>query len=450
MTDPSQSLIAAAQARRAHSIQFLQRLIVAQRDGEAAVQQCYAEHLRAAGCEIESLRYSPPEVRMRYEFAEGDVAATQDRVSLVARLRGAGAGTGVGTGVGAGRSLIFFGHPDGEPVAGLDRWQHDPFAGTIVQGRIHGWGVADDLAGIAIMAEAIRVIVDAGLRPAGDVIATSTPSKRHARGVAAALQHGCTADAAIYLHPAESGHGMQEIKAICSGQLYLRITVVGRPPDTREPGHTAFAHLAVSALDKALLVKAALDALDRERGARVRHAGIEAVVGRATNILVSQIACGEPGRFSRMPVRCTLGASVSFPPGERIEQVQQEITDCLAACAQQDDWLRDHPPQLEWLSGVTGAELPADAPLFAAVSAAVSRVTGLSPYVNAMHTSSDIRVPMVQQGIPTVGFGPLCGDLTQNGGHDEWVDVEDYLRAIQVAADSALRWCGAAVDTARG
>ena len=167
MTDPSQSLIAAAQTRRAHSIQFLQRLIAAQRDGEAAVQQCYAEHLRAAGCEIESLRYSPPEVRMRHEFAEGDVAATQDRVSVVARLRGAG----------AGRSLIFFGHPDGEPIAGLDRWQHDPFAGTIAQGRIHGWGVADDLAGIAIMAEAIRVIVDAGLRPAGDVIATSTPSR---------------------------------------------------------------------------------------------------------------------------------------------------------------------------------------------------------------------------------------------------------------------------------
>lgn len=437
MTDLSQSLIAAAQARRAHSIRFLQSLIAAQRDGEEAVQQRYADHLRAAGCEIESLRYSPPEVQMRHEFAEGDVAATQDRVSLVARLRGGG----------GGRSLIFFGHPDGEPVAGVDRWQYDPFAGTIAQGRIHGWGVADDLAGIAIMAEAIRVIVDAGLRPAGDVIATSTPSKRHARGVAAALQHGYMADAAIYLHPAESGHGMQEIKAICSGQLYLRITVVGRPPDTREPGHTAFAHLAVSALDKALQVKAALDALDRDRGARVRHAGIEAVVGRATNILVSQVDCGEPGRFSRIPIRCTLGASVSFPPGERIEQVQQEIVNCLADCAQRDDWLCDHPPQLEWLSGVTGAELPANAPLFAAVSAAVTRVTGLSPYLNAMHTSSDIRVPMVQKGIPTVGFGPLCGDLTQNGGHDEWVDVEDYLRAIQVAAESALRWCGAPGDT---
>lgn len=431
-SDPSTALIAAAQARRNRSIALLQELIAAQRDGEAAVQQCFADHLRSVGCEVQSLRYSPRDVLMQHEFAEGDSAATQERASVVARLRGTG----------EGRSLIFFGHPDGEPVEGLGRWLHDPFAGSINQGRIHGWGVADDLAGIAIMAEAIHVMVDAGARPRGDVIATSTPSKRHARGVAAVLQHGWHADAAIYLHPAESGYGMQEIKAICSGQLYFRITVQGRAPDTHEPGHTAFAHLAVNALDKALIIKSALDALGQSRAATVRHSGIEQVVGRATNILVSHIACGDPGRFSRVPVACTMGASVSFPPGEPMEKVRQEITDALTTCAQQDAWLRDHPPALEWLSGVTGAELPADAPLFAAVSAAVSRVTGLTPFVNAMHTSSDIRVPMVQRGIPTVGLGPLCGDLSQNGGHDEWVDVEDYLRAIQVAADSALRWCG--------
>jgi acetylornithine deacetylase len=328
-------------------------------------------------------------------------------------------------------------------VKNLERWQHDPYAATISEGRMYGWGVADDLAGIAIMAEAIHTIVASGLRPQGDVLAASTPSKRHARGVAAVLQHGHAGDGAIYLHPAESGFGMQEIKAICGGQLHLRITVAGQAPDTKEPGHTAFSHLAVSALDKAMVLKAALDDLNSSRAARVRHAGIESVVGRATNILVAHIACGDPLRFTRVPTSCSMGVSISFPPGESMEGVQREIQDCLASCALQDSWLRDHPPGIEWLAGVTGAELPADSALFGAVSSAVTQVTGLTPFVNAMHTSSDIRVPMVQKGIPTVGFGPLCGDLSQNGSHDEWVDVEDYLRAIAVAADSALRWCGA-------
>ncbi|MFO0466809.1 MAG: M20 family metallopeptidase [bacterium] len=432
MSGVSEQIIAAAEARRSDSIAFLQRLIALQREGEAAVQQCFADHLREAGCRVESLSYVPSDVAMRHEFAEGEAMAREERASIIARLAGSGGGP----------SLIFFGHPDGEPLKNTETWRHDPFAGSIADGRVYGWGVADDLAGIAIMAEAIKVIRAAGLQPKGDIIATSTPSKRHARGVAAAMQHGYVADAAIYVHPAESGVGMQEIKAICSGQLYFRVTVTGRGPDTKEPGHTAFAHLAVNALDKAMLVKGALDALDQARGARVHHAGIESVVGSATNIRVSYISCGDAARFSRIPTSCVLGGAVSFPPGETIAKVQQEIIDCIMASAEQDAWLKQYAPKLEWLSGVTGAELPADSPLFGAVSAAVSRVTGLSPFVNAMHTSSDIRVPMVQRNIPTVGFGPLCGDLTQNGGHDEWVDVEDYLRAIKVAADSALRWCG--------
>ena len=91
---------------------------------------------------------------------------------------------------------------------------------------------------------------------------------------------------------------------------------------------------------------------------------------------------------------------------------------------------------------MTGAEVPADHPLFQSVSTAVGVVTGRAPFVNPMHTGSDIRNPIVQMGIPTVGLGPLCGDLSQNGCHDEWVDVADYLRAVAVAACIIVEWCG--------
>jgi acetylornithine deacetylase len=209
MNEVSEQIIAAAEARRAESIAFLRKLIALQRQGEAAVQQCFADHMGDSGCQVEALSYMPSDVKMRHEFAEGEAMAREERASIIARL----------SGTGGGPSLIFFGHPDGEPLKNTETWKHDPFAGDISDGRIHGWGVADDLAGIAIMAEAIKVIHAAGLRPKGDIIATSTPSKRHARGVAAAMQHGYVADAAIYVHPAESGVGMQEIKAICAIRL---------------------------------------------------------------------------------------------------------------------------------------------------------------------------------------------------------------------------------------
>jgi len=39
-----------------------------------------------------------------------------------------------------------------------------------------------------------------------------------------------------------------------------------------------------------------------------------------------------------------------------------------------------------------------------------------------------------------VGYGPLGGDLSQNGNHDEWVDVADYIRAIKITARAILEW----------
>jgi acetylornithine deacetylase len=432
MTDMLDRVAAAADRRREDGIAFLRDLIRLQPKGEDAVQAHVAEALASLGCTVETLRYRPAEVPMRDEFAISTAIATEQRAAIIGRLPGSG----------GGRSVIFFAHPDGEPVKGLDTWRHDPFAGTIEDGRLYGWGVSDDLAGVAVMVEGLRCLVEAGLRPAGDVIVASTPSKRHARGVAAVMHHGHLADAAVYLHPAESGVGMREVKAICGGQLCFTITLTGAAPPTMEPGHTAFAHLAANPYSGIAPIQRALAALDEARAARVRHDRIEAAIGRASNILISFIRGGEPGRYNRVAPECVMGGAVCFPPGESIAAVQAEIEAALAEAAATDAFLAQHPPRLDWISGVTGAEVPDGHPLFSAVSDAVTAVMGEPPFVNALHTSSDIRVPMVQQGIPTVGLGPLGGDLTQNGGSDEWVDAEDYLRSVKVVAGVIMGWSG--------
>ena len=59
------------------------------------------------------------------------------------------------------------------------------------------------------------------------------------------------ADAAVYLHPAESGMGLKDIKAVTYGTLDFHITVPGRLPDTLEPGHAASFHLSINPIDKA-------------------------------------------------------------------------------------------------------------------------------------------------------------------------------------------------------
>lgn len=416
---------------QAQALAFLRVLTEAQKAGEEAVQAQVRELLERAGCATEAVSYDPKQVPVVGEFALESAQTQGNRTNVVGRLKGDP----------GHRSLLLFAHPDSEPVADSDKWSVDPFAGTVKDGRFYGWGVADDLAGIAAAALAIARAASSGVQ-LGDVIMASVPSKRHARGVAAVLHDGLTADAALYLHPAESGAGLNEIKAFASGHLEFRIRVKGRLPDTTEPGHTAFAHMAVNPLDKALMLIGALKNLDAERSARVRNDALEKAVGRSTNIMVSNISCGGDRKLGRLNDECVLGAAVSFPPEERMEQVQAEIEKVLARASADDPWLADNPPALEWVTGVTGAQCRPDHPLYRAVEHAVSAVTGAAPHMNPMHTSSDIRNPAVQKGIPTVGIGGLGGDLSQNGKVDEWVDVADYFRTIDATAAVIIEWCG--------
>ncbi len=424
--------IAAEQAADG-AVSVLRDFIALQRDGEAAIQARFAQACEAAGASITRHRYLPSDVNPRAEFAAGLAIAPEMREAVVAKLPGTG----------GGRSVLLFAHPDGEPFHPQHGWRHDPFAGKIDGGRLYGWGVADDLAGVATMVGALQVLGAPDLRPAGDVIVCSTPSKRHARGVHALLQAGFLADAAIYLHPAESGAGMREVKTLASGQLEFEITVQGRLPDTQEPGHAAFAHLAINPIGKGMLIYQALMALDARRGARILNADLQAAVGRSTNLLVGDFSTLGDGRASRVAPAVRLSCALSFPPGEKLVDVQAEIEAAIADAVDADAYLRGNPPKVAFLSGVTGAQVPDGHALRQAVDAAVRASTGEAPQANVMHTSSDIRNPMVQNGIPCVGLGPLCGDLTQNGARDEWVDVADFKRGIGVIAGAIALWSAA-------
>jgi acetylornithine deacetylase len=411
---------------------FLRALVAAQADGEAAVQALVADRLAVIGCTVSAQRYDPAAVPLIGEFAAVQAQASGERVAIVGRHGGDP----------ARRSLILFAHPDAEPVD-ASGWTQPPFAGAEADGRLYGWGIADDLAGVAAGVLGLERALASGV-PLGPVIVASTPSKRHARGVTAVLQQGADADAAVYLHPAESGMGMREVKAFASGAIELRVTVRGRLPETTEPSHAAFAHLAVNPLDKAILLVEALRRLDAARGARVSHPRLQSAVGRSTNLMVTALSCGNPtARFSRIAPQAQFGAVIAFPPTETLEAVRAEVAETLADAAAADPWLAANPPRVEWLSGTTGCDLPEDHPLWHVVSEAIRTTTGAEPFVNALHTGSDIRNPWVQKGIPTVGLGCLCGGLTHSGQTDEWVDVADFHRMVDAVAAVITGWCGA-------
>jgi acetylornithine deacetylase len=411
-------------------IAFLQQLIQAQKGGEEAVQTLVAKKFEELGCAVETLRIKPTSLEFKYQFAAENAIPDLERISVVGKYPGSG----------NSRSLLLFAHPDSEDVRSIDEWTHDPFAGEIENGRIYGWGVADDLSGVAVMAEALSALLESGIAPGGDIVLCSTPAKKNAQGVIALLSRGYEADASIYLHPAESGVGMREIKAIASGLLQFRIIIRGQVPNTTEPGKTAFAHLGINPIAKADLIIQALNKLDAARGKRVFHKALDDRVGRSTNLLISHLSSGRADGLTQVPEECTIGASITFPPGEELNKVMKEIEDSVAGVAKNDSWLKEHPPVFEWIFGSQGVEVPVEHPLYQTVSSAIREVTREEPFVNPLHSASDIRNPNLFAGIPTVGYGPLGGNLSQNGNHDEWVDVADYIRAIKITARAILDW----------
>lgn len=427
---PSGSIATATGWLKDESLGLLKDLIVASGAGREAVDAVVAARLGAAGLAVETLAYDPRKVPMVDEFAAEAVGAAQSETCVVGRLRG-----------GSGRSLILFAHPDTEDFREAPPWRSDPHTPAVRDGRLHGWGVADDLAGMVVMLQSVAVLRGAGLRPGGDITVVSAPSKKHRRGISAALHGGLEADAAIYLHPAESGKGLDEIKAFAPGQLEFMITVDGEPPATNEPAHTAFAHRGVNPLDKALRVAAAMKQLGEDRGRRIRHPRLQEAIGRSTSLMLTHCDTGDDAVLSRMPATCRLGGALTLIPGEGLEDVMRSVEAAIAGACADDDWLADHPPRIDWLSGVSAAETEAESDLYRTVAGVLANA-GATPAVNPLHTSSDIRNPIVQKGIPTVGFGPLCGGLTMSGLADEWVDVADFHRTIAATAEIIAAWCG--------
>ena len=140
---------------------------------------------------------------------------------------------------------------------------------------------------------------------------------------------------------------------------------------------------------------------------------------------------GMPGTHTRIASHGLIEGALSLLPGEDMNRVQASVEEVVKGLG-----------RIEWVSGISGAEVPTESPLYRIVADAIVASTGARPHVNPLHTASDIRNPIVQAGIPTIGLGPLGGDLTQNGLHDEWVDVEDYRRAVEVVSDIIVGWCG--------
>jgi acetylornithine deacetylase len=418
-------------ANRDRYIRQLGDLVRYYPEGEEEFQQRIAYRMEELGFEVNIKKLLPVEVQLKKEFAVEEAVDMTHRTHVIGTFRGTG----------GGRGLMLIAHPDSVPMK-TDDWEMEPHAGQIIDDKMFGWAVADDSTGICMMTEAVDALIEAGYRPKGDIYLMSAAAKRNAWGIAALLIDGYRADAAVYLHPSESGLGMKEVKTLTSGLLKFRIKVRGLRPPRTEFVQVTFHHLGVNPIDKAMYVIDEMKEFDEARRKRVIYPPLNDYIGRGTNMLVTYVEAGKKDDLTNMPPDCTIGFGLTFPPPEDIDDVVKEVEEEVKRISEADPYLKENPLELEWIQGTQGVEIPVDHPIVMTTMDAIEDVTGIRPFSNPLYSKSDLRTPVLIADIQNVGYGPLAGDLATTGGKDEWVDLDDYIRAIKVTARVIMEWCG--------
>ncbi len=390
---------------------------------DARLQAHLAARLRAAGFTVRVWEPDPATLPAGpYRRPPGQHFGS--RPLLLARAAGSG----------GGRSLLFNGHIDVVSADPVERWSSDPFTGTVRAGRVVGRGACDMKGGVAAMVVAAETLRTLAVPLRGDLLVNTVPEEESTGlGSMAAAHDGARADGAIIPEPTRLTAWLGT-----RGSLLPEITVDGRAGHAGYPYEPAAPGAAVNAIEKAQPVLAALQALSREWQDRpgAQHAHL-----RPAAIVPTGIDAGQ--WMVSYPARCTLRCHVSYVPGQADAAgggtaVMREIEQRVAAAAADDPWLAAHPPRIAWPGDWPPAFHAPDEPVCATTLGAMEAL-GLPPEIASRTTFFD-GPTFSRAGTPAIAFGP--GDVGDAHGVDESVPVAELVRAAQVLAVAAMRFCG--------
>ena len=350
-------------------------------------------------------------------------------------------------GSGGGRSIALNGHFDVVPAA-PESWSRDPWGKDLVDGRLYGRGAVDMKGGIAAMLWAMRCVREAGIRLRGDVWAHLVSDEEVVGfGTRECVARLPRVDAVIDPEPSAMA-----ITPASGGLEHFRIEIEGLA------AHAGTRYLSVhpggaqgggaNAIEKMVKILVALQDLERQWANRSSHPLLPPGFNTLTpGVIVGGNGGGHDGQLNMVtnpgtaPDYCSLEYNVWLYPGERIEDVRQEIETYVHDVCRTDPWLAAHPPRFTWsLRGITfppAATDPGD-PVVQTLSAAL-RTVGLPVRVEGGPYATELSWYQ-EAGIPGVILGP--GAFNQAHSPDEYVDVETLVGATKALALMLPAWCG--------
>ncbi len=325
-------------------------------------------------------------------------------------------------------SLILNGHIDVVSAEPESRWTYPPWQATTVDGRMYGRGASDMKSGLVAAWAALRAIMRAGYRPRGTVRLQSVIEEEAGGGggTLACFLRGHLADAFIAAEPSGTA-----VRIGSGGILYARVRVQG------QTAHAGNAHQGVSAVYKMAPIVSALKQLDKERGQKEYLLFEQGSGGRSCHLNIGTYRAGDwpstVAGWAEIEVR------VGYLPGEKREEVMKQVEDTVMQAVRQDEWLQQHPPQVEWFGWDAQPWVEdEDDPFVQAVQQTASNLLDRPVPLYGRTSGVDSRFAHMF-GATGICFGPRGAN---NHGIDEYVQMQSVYECVRVLAAVTLNWCG--------
>jgi acetylornithine deacetylase len=340
---------------------------------------------------------------------------------------------GTWSGEGGGPTLMFNGHLD-TSYSGREPWlQGIPGfqpAGFEQDGRIYGLGISNMKGAVACYVEAVRSLIEDGVRLRGDVMiaavvgeiektqegdAQGAEYRGYAAGSRYLVGHGGAADMCVLGEPTEN-----RVVLAHFGTLWLRLT-------TRGP----FVHTAFSAgrqeENSIVRMRPVLDRVLAWLPSWEEEMCYGDVRGVAN---IGAIRGGFGWRVSRTPYKTDLYLDLRVPPSVPMAEARRKALEFARSL---------DGVEAEVYVTAPGAEIEEDHALVQALDAAHAEVFGEPPEREVTRWFSDASV-LTRYGVATVNYGTSSGLPDAELGEN--LEIEGLVKTAEVYARVAKTVCG--------
>ena len=306
-----------------------------------------------------------------------------------------------------GPVFVIAGHTDVVPVGDAAAWTRDPFAGTVVDGVLHGRGACDMKGGLAaMMAAALRFRRETPEAPGSIAfLVTGDEEGPAVNGTVKLLEwahaRGERFDHCLLGEPTNPAAMSDMIKIGRRGSLTGRLIVHGKQ------GHVGYPHLADNPIRGMVRLLAALDATPFDSGTAYFD---------PSNLEVTTLDVGNPAT-NIVPAQAKAVFNIRFNDIWTPESLAAELDRRLREAA--GNQVRY---ELEVQPTNAVAFLTEPGPFVAMVADAVETETGKRPALSTTGGTSDAR--FIKSYCPVVEFGVVGQTMHQI---DERVAVSDLL-----------------------